>query len=317
IYPIDFDTPDIEGLCTELKAVLEFWIDRGIEIFRVDNPHTKALPFWEWVIAEIHATHPGVIFLAEAFTRPQMMQQLAKLGFTQSYTYFTWRNTKAELTEYLTELAHTDMAEYYRPNFWPNTPDILHGYLQSGAPAAFKTRLALAATMTPNYGVYSGYELLEHVPVRPGSEEYLDSEKYAYRPRDYDGPHSIAPFMARLNEIRRAHPHHLRNLGNIWFHHIDNPALLAFSKVPRDRRRPNDPPPSDALLVVVNLDPHHAQEGWLWLDLWQVGLETHPGHYRAHDLLTGLTWHWQGANNWVRLDPYADHPLHILHLRRS
>ncbi|CAN5454611.1 alpha-1,4-glucan--maltose-1-phosphate maltosyltransferase [soil metagenome] len=317
IFPIDFDTPDIEGLCNELKAVLEFWIARGIRVFRVDNPHTKAHPFWQWVIAEIRSADPGVIFLAEAFTRPHVMQQLAKLGFTHSYTYFTWRTTKHELTEYMTELAHGPMADYFRPNFWPNTPDILHEYLQTPASAAFKTRYALAGLLSPNYGVYSGYELLEHMPVRPGSEEYLDSEKYAYRPRDFDVPHSIAPFMTRINEIRRSHQAHLGQLGNIWFHDVDNPQLMAFSKVPGHRRLPGNPPPQDALVVIVNLDPHSSQSGWLSLDLWQIGLDGHAGTYRAHDLLTGHTYLWEGSTNWVGLDPQAWEPLHVLHITRD
>jgi starch synthase (maltosyl-transferring) len=316
IYPIDFDTTDIDGLCAELKRILEFWIDRGIEIFRVDNPHTKALPFWEWVIAEIRRDHPGVIFLAEAFTRPQMMQQLAKLGFNQSYTYYTWRPTAVELREYVTELAHGDMADYYRPNFWPNTPDILHEYLQTGRPAAFKIRLALAGLLSPNYGVYSGYELLEHTPVRPGSEEYLDSEKYAYRPRDFDQPHSIAPFMTRINEIRKALPDLLGHLGNIWFHDSDNPELLVFSKVPGHRRLPGDPPPDEALIVVATTDQHHPQSGWVHLDLWQLGLEGQTDAYDVHDLMTGTIHTWQGADNWVGLDPDQGEPLHVLHLTR-
>ncbi len=322
IYPIDFDTPDIEGLTAELQAVLRFWIDRGIRIFRVDNPHTKAVPFWEWVIAEIHADHPDVLFLAEAFTRPQMMQQLAKVGFTHSYTYFTWRTTKHELTEYLTELAHTDQADYFRPNFWPNTPDILHEYLQSGASAAFKVRLALAALMSPNYGIYSGFELLEHVPVRPGSEEYLDSEKYAYRPRDFDQPHSIAPFITRINELRNTFRAQLGTLTNIAFHHVDNDNLLAFSKAVGGGAAgggsvggADGPAPTDALLVVVNLDPHNPQEGWTWLDERQLGLHPPGQDYEVHDLLTGQTWTWHGAANWVRLDPHHGEPLHILHVR--
>jgi starch synthase (maltosyl-transferring) len=324
IYPIDFDTVDIDGLCTELKSVLEFWIDRGIRIFRVDNPHTKALPFWEWVIAEVHAVHPKVLFLAEAFTRPQMMHQLAKLGFTHSYTYFTWRNTKLELTEYLTELAHTDQADYFRPNFWPNTPDILHEYLQSGSPAAFKVRFALASLMSPNYGVYSGYELLEHVPVRPGSEEYLDGEKYAYRPRDFDQPHSIAPFMTRMNELRHSHRHLFGDLTNIWFHSVNNAELLVFSKTAlpgpdgtavAGRRAPDGPVPVDRVLVIANLDPDHVQEGWTWLDMWQLGMEGVDAPYDVHDLMTGHTWTWQGPDNWIRLDPHVGEPLHVFHLR--
>lgn len=307
IYPIDFDTPDIEGLTNELKKVLDFWIGHGVKIFRVDNPHTKALPFWEWVIAEIHADHPDVLFLAEAFTRPVMMQRLAKLGFTQSYTYFTWRNAKHELTEYLTELAHTDQADYFRPNFWPNTPDILHEYLQSGAPAAFKVRLALAALTSPNYGMYSGYELLEHVPVRPGSEEYLNSEKYAYRPRDFDAGHSIAPFVTRINEIRREHRDVLGDIRNIRFHHIDNDNLLVFSRASEDRTK--------VLLTVVNLDQHHPQEGWTWLDLWWLGIDGGEVPFEVHDLLTGQTWTWQSHANWVRLDPSWGEPLHVFEIR--
>ncbi|CAN5861285.1 alpha-1,4-glucan--maltose-1-phosphate maltosyltransferase [soil metagenome] len=315
IYPLDFDTPDIDGLQAELKSVLDFWIDRGVQIFRVDNPHTNALPFWEWVIAEIHAEHPGVIFLAEAFTRPQMMQQLAKVGFTQSYTYFTWRNTKHELTEYLTELAHTEQAVYFRPNFWPNTPDILHEYLQSGSPAAFKVRLALAALLSPNYGVYSGYELLEHEPAKPGSEEYQNSEKYAYRPRDFDAPHSIAPFMSAINNMRATYPQQLGDLTNIWFHQIDNDQLLLFSKTAGGRRLPDQPPPGEALVVVANLDPDQTQQGWTWLDLWQLGLEDHHGVIDMHDVLSGQTFTWQGPGNWVSLDPHQGEPLHIFHVR--
>jgi starch synthase (maltosyl-transferring) len=324
IYPIDFDTPDIEGLCEALAEVLEFWLARGIRIFRVDNPNTKALPFWEWVIDRIHRQDPGVIFLAEAFTRPQMMQQLAKLGFTQSYTYYTWRTSRWELTEYLTELAHSPMADYYRPNFWPNTPDILHEYLQTGSRAAFEVRYALAGLLSPNMGVYSGYELLEHVPVRPGSEEYLDSEKYAYRPRDFDQPHSIAPFMGQINRLRRDHRHLLGGLTNIWFHSTDNDQLLVFSKtavpgpdgglVPR-RRVPDGPVPMDRLLVVANLDQHQAQAGTTWLDMWQLGMEQVDAPYDVHDLLSGRTWTWHGPANYVRLDPADGHPLHVFHLR--
>ena len=304
IYPIDFDTTDIEGLQAELKSVVEYWIDHGVKIFRVDNPHTKALPFWEWLIAAIHLEHPDVLFLAEAFTRPKMMQTLGKLGFSQSYTYFTWRNAKAELTEYLEELAHTDMADYYRPNFWPNTPDILHEYLQHGGRPAFKIRAVLAALMSPAWGMYSGYELCENVAVREGSEEYLDSEKYQYRPRNWDDPSSIAPYITRLNEIRRNHAG-FRRLRNIWFHTIDNDNLLAFSKTGPNR--------TDAILTVVNLDPYTPQAGMTWLDMWQLGLEN-AGPYEAHDLLTDTTYIWHGPGNYVRLDP-SDEPAHVLRLR--
>jgi starch synthase (maltosyl-transferring) len=304
IYPIDFDTPDIDGLKAELKSVVDFWIGHGITIFRVDNPHTKALPFWEWLIAAVRLEHPEAIFLAEAFTRPKMMRTLAKLGFNQSYTYFAWRNTKYELTEYLTELAHGEMADYYRPNFWPNTPDILTEYLVSGGPPAFKIRLVLAALLSPAYGIYSGYELYENVPVRAGSEEYLDSEKYQYRPRDWSRPDSLAPWIARINRIRNEHPP-LRRLRNLWFHHIGNDHLLCFSKVWDNRTQP--------LLVVVNLDPHNPQEAMTGLDLWQLGME-HVGPFEAHDLITDTTYIWHGASNYVRLDPSSE-PAHVLRLR--
>ena len=304
IYPIDFDTVDIEGLKTELKSVLDFWIGHGIKIFRVDNPHTKALPFWEWVIAAIHLEHPDVLFLAEAFTRPRMMQTLGKLGFSQSYTYFAWRNAKWELEEYLTELAHSEMADYYRPNFWPNTPDILTEYLQHGGRPAFKIRAVLAALMSPSWGMYSGYELIENQAVREGSEEYLNSEKYQYRPRNWDHPDSLAPYITRLNAIRRNHMG-FRSLRNIRFHQIDNENLIAFSKVAPGR--------TEAVLTIVNVDPYEAQAGVTWLDLWQLGLED-VGPFEAHDMLTDTTYIWNGPSNYVRLDPH-DEPAHILRLR--
>ena len=304
IYPLDFDTADRDGLYRELKGVLEFWIARGIRTFRVDNPHTKALPFWEWVIEELRAEHPELIFLAEAFTRPKMMQTLGKLGFNQSYTYFAWRNTRPELESYLTELAYGDMAKYYRPNFWPNTPDILTEFLQTGGRPAFKLRLVLAATMSPSYGIYAGYELCENVPLEEGSEEYFASEKYRFKPRDWDDPTSLAPFISRINEIRREH-RALQQLSNIWFHAIDNPAIIAYSKVAPHR--------TDPILVIVNLDPHQPQEATTALDLWQVGLE-HAGPFEAHDLLTGATHIWHGPHNYVRLDPFVE-PAHVLRLR--
>ena len=304
IYPIDFDTVDEQGLWSELKSVLDHWIGHGIKIFRVDNPHTKALPFWEWVIAEVHKDHPDVLFLAEAFTRPKMMQTLGKLGFSQSYTYFAWRNARWEITEYLTELTRTDMADYYRPNFWPNTPDILTEYLQHGGPPAFKIRLVLAALLSPAYGVYSGYELYENAPVRAGSEEYLDSEKYQYKPRDWNREDSLAPYMTLLNRIRREHTP-FRHLTNLWFHYVDNEQILAFSKVGTDRTTP--------YLVVVNLDPHSAHEGTVHLDMWQLGMEN-VGPFEAHDLLTDTAYIWHGATNYVRLDPFVE-PAHVLRLR--
>jgi starch synthase (maltosyl-transferring) len=233
-----------------------------------------------------------------------MMQTLGKLGFSQSYTYFAWRNAKQELVEYLTELAHGEMADYYRPNFWPNTPDILTEYLQHGGRPAFKIRAVLAALMSPSWGMYSGYELCENVAVREGSEEYLNSEKYEYRPRNWDAPDSLAPYIARLNEIRRQHAG-FRQLRNIWFHDIGNDNLLAFSKVARNR--------TDPILTIVNLDPYTAQEGTTWLDMWQLGME-HAGPYEAHDLLTDTTYIWHGAGNYVRLDPTLE-PAHVLRLR--
>jgi len=304
IYPIDFDTPDIEGLSAELKGVLDFWIGHGIRSFRVDNPHTKALPFWEWLIAEVHAEHPDVLFLAEAFTRPKMMQTLAKLGFSQSYTYFAWRNTKTELTDYLVELTRTELVDYFRPSFWPNTPDILTEFLQTGGRPAFKLRLLLAGLLSPAYGIYSGYELGEHLSARAGSEEYLDSEKYAFRPREWSRPDSLAPYIARLNRIRQHHPS-LRRFRDLWFHGIDDPAMLCFSKVAPGR--------TDAVLVVANLDVHRARAGATSLDLWQLGLE-HAGPFEAHDLLTDTVYIWHGAHNFVRLDPFVE-PAHVFALR--
>jgi starch synthase (maltosyl-transferring) len=304
IYPIDFDTPDIDGLFNALKDIVDFWISHDIKAFRVDNPHTKALPFWEWLIAEIHAEHPDVIFLSEAFTRPKMMQTLAKLGFTQSYTYFTWRTYKHELAAYLTELGNTDMVDYFRPNFWPNTPDILHEYLQRGGRPAFKIRLVLAALLSPSWGMYSGYELLENVPLQAGSEEYLESEKYRYKPRNWDQPHSLAPDITRINEIRRQF-RAFHELRNIWFHHIGNDQMLCFSKVAPNR--------TGAVLVVVNLDPFNVQAAATWLDLWQLGLE-HAGPFEAHDMLTDTSYIWHGPQNYVRLDP-AMEPAHVLALR--
>ncbi len=304
IYPIDFDTVDRDGLWAELKRVLEYWIAHGIRVFRVDNPHTKALPFWEWVIAELRADHPELIFLAEAFTRPKMMQTLAKVGFNQSYTYFAWRNTRGELESYVRELAYGEWATYYRPNFWPNTPDILTEYLQTGGRPAFTIRLVLAALLSPSYGIYSGYELFENIPLTEGSEEYYASEKYRFRPRDFDVPDSLAPTITRINRIRREHTA-CRYLSNVWFHDIDNPMMMAFSKVAPGRNEP--------LLVIVNLDPHQPHEATTSLDLWQLGLE-HVGPFEAHDLMTDTTYIWHGPHNYVRLDPAAG-PVHVLRLR--
>ncbi|CAL9664331.1 alpha-1,4-glucan--maltose-1-phosphate maltosyltransferase [Streptomyces sp. enrichment culture] len=304
IYPIAFDA-DPDGLHAETVRILRHWMDHGVRIFRVDNPHTKPVAFWERVIADINHTDPDVIFLAEAFTRPAMMHTLAQIGFQQSYTYFTWRNTKQELTEYLTELSG-DAAAYMRPNLFTNTPDILHAYLQHGGRPAFEVRAVLAATLSPTWGIYSGYELCENTPLRDGSEEYLDSEKYQLTPRDWtratrEGT-TIAPLITRLNTIRRAHPalHRLRNLS---FHHTDNDALIAYSK--REG--------SDVVLVVANLDPHRTQEATISLDMPQLGLDWHES-VPVHDELTDETYHW-GRTNYVRLEP-GRAPAHVLHLRR-
>ena len=298
IYPIDFDTEDREGLWTELKDTLDHWIDHGVKIFRVDNPHTKSFTFWEWVIGEIQAEHPDVIFLAEAFTRPAVMRSLAKLGFTQSYTYFTWKNSKSELQEYLTELTQTEMAHYYRPNFFANTPDILHEYLVQGGPAAFKIRLILAALLSPSYGIYSGYELFENVPREEGSEEYLNSEKYELRPRAIDETTGLVPFITRMNEIRRKHPS-LSELTNLHFHEIDKENIIVFSKTSRS---------GDTILVLCNLNPFHYEEGTTTLDLEALGIDPSTG-FEVHDLITDTTYFWQGPHNYVRLDP--SEPAHI------
>ena len=306
IYPINFDN-DPEGIYAEVHALLRHWMDRGVRIFRVDNPHTKPLPFWQRLLGDIAQTDPDVIFLAEAFTRPAMMHALAAIGFHQSYTYFTWRNTAAELTEYLTELAGP-AAAYMRPNFFVNTPDILCQYLQHAGPPAFAVRAVLASMLSPSWGVYSGYELCENIPLVPGSEEYLDSEKYAYRPRDWDRAAqlglTIAPLLTRLNAIRRAHPalHWLRNLS---FHYSDQPDILCFSK----RTSPDFPGAPDLVLVVVNLDPNNAREATVWLDSGALGLDAGAG-FRVTDELTGQGFSW-GQGNYVRLDP-AVAPAHIL-----
>ncbi|TMF14248.1 MAG: alpha-1,4-glucan--maltose-1-phosphate maltosyltransferase [Chloroflexi bacterium] len=306
IYPFDFDTDDRDALWAALREVMLFWIARGVRLFRVDNPHTKPLRFWEWLIRDIHARHPDVLFLAEAFTRPAVMQRLAKLGFTQSYTYFTWRNSKWELSEYLHELSQTEEADWFRPNFWVNTPDILHATLQRGGLPAFRLRAVLAAITCPSWGMYSGYELGENIPLREGSEEYLDSEKYQLRPRKWDQPQSLAPFIAKLNAIRNKHREAIAQLSTLRLHHVDNEEMLCVSRAAPDR--------DDVLLLVLNLDPYATREATTWLDLAALGIPAERP-FEAHDELGGATYTWQGPRNYVRLDP-AVAPAHVLHLRR-
>ncbi|MGW6262457.1 alpha-1,4-glucan--maltose-1-phosphate maltosyltransferase [Streptomyces sp. NPDC055085] len=296
IYPIAFDK-DMPGLVAETVRVLRHWMDHGVRIFRVDNPHTKPVVFWERVIAEINATDPDVIFLAEAFTRPAVMRRLAEVGFQQSYTYFTWRNTKQELTEYLTELSG-ETAAHMRPNFFANTPDILPGYLQHGGRPAFEVRAVLAATLSPTWGVYAGYELCENAVAQEGGEDYLHSEKYQLRPRDWtaadrDG-RTIAPLITRLNRIRRDHPA-LRALRNLHFHEADNDSLIAYSKRSGD----------DTVVVVANLDPHHTRQATVSLDMPRLGL-SRDARVPVRDELTGETYNW-GRSNFVRLGPGGAH----------
>ena len=299
IYPINFATEDRDGLWNELRKVLEFWISHGVEIFRVDNPHTKSFAFWEWVIDEIRAQHPNVIFLAEAFTRPKVMGLLAKLGFSQSYTYFTWRNTKYELVEYMNELIDSDMALYFRPNFFTNTQDILHEYLQQGGPPAFKIRLVLASLLSPSYGVYSGYELFERVALHEGSEEYLDSEKYELRPRDFGAPDSLVPYIKLVNEVRRANVA-AAELTNLRWHEVDNEAIVAWSKA-----APGGPP----LLVVLNLNPFGWEQATIHLDLGALGAGPEQ-QFEVYDLVKDTSYVWSGHSQYVALDS-TDEPAHI------
>ena len=309
IYPLNFDN-DPDGLYAEVLRVVRLWIDQGVTVFRVDNPHTKPVEFWQWLFSEVARDHPEVIFLAEAFTRPAMMHTLGKVGFQQSYTYFTWRNTPAEMREYVTELAG-DAAAYMRPNFWPNTPDILHEFLQYGGPAAFKLRAVLASTLSPSWGIYSGYELCEHVALRAGSEEYLDSEKYQYRPRDWQATagSSLAPYITTLNRIRAEHPalHYLRG---VTFHRADDENFLVYSRRLEGAYTPDGA--DDTLLVVVNMDPHAARETTVHLDMPALGFDWQDT-FEVHDLLGEATYHW-GEHDYVRLDPF-DQPAHVFHVR--
>jgi starch synthase (maltosyl-transferring) len=304
IYPINFDN-DPEGIYNEVLRIVRMWMSHGVRIFRVDNPHTKPVEFWEWLLAQVRTTDPDVLFLAEAFTKPAMMRGLGTVGFHQSYTYFTWRTAKWELEEYFQELAH-ETAPVMRPNFFVNTPDILHGFLQYGGPAAFKIRAVLAATGSPTWGVYAGYELFEHVAVKPGSEEYLDSEKFQIRIRDWDAAtaegRTLAPYLTRLNEIRRQHPA-LQQLRNLTVHSSDDDCTLVFSKSAGE----------DTVIVVVNVDPHGTRETTVHLDMPALGLDWHD-QFVVHDELSGDTWTW-GERNYVRLDPYVE-PAHVLTVRR-
>jgi len=306
IYPFDFESPDWRGLWEELKSIVDFWVAQGVRIFRVDNPHTKAFGFWEWLITETKRENPDLIFLAEAFTRPKIMHRLAKLGFTQSYTYFTWRNTKRELTDYFQELALGAGREYYRPNVWPNTPDILHETLQSGLRPVFAARLILAATLAASYGIYGpSYELQEGRARAPGSEEYDDSEKYQLRHWNLDRADSLWPLVARLNRIRRENAA-LHSDGSLKFCAIDNEQLIAYLKM--------DAASGNIVLAIVNLDPHHAQSGWVDLDI--EALELHSDQpYQVHDLLSDQRFLWRGRLNYVMVDPRRI-PAHVFRLRR-
>jgi starch synthase (maltosyl-transferring) len=306
IYPLDFETADWQNLWRALEGVFRFWANEGVRIFRVDNPHTKPFPFWEWTLASLRESFADLIFLSEAFTRPRIMHRLAKLGFNQSYTYFAWRNTKKELTAYATELAHGPGREYMRPNLWPNTPDILTQYLQFGGRAGSMSRLTLAATLGASYGVYGpAFELLEHSPARPGSEEYLDSEKYQLRDWRVDREDSLRDYMAALNRIRRDNPA-LHHDSTLRFLSIENPQLIAYAKVTADL--------SNVIVCVVNLDPHHTQTGWVEVPLADLGMDEQQP-YQMHDLLRNARYLWHGRHNYVSLDPAAG-PAHVFRMRR-
>jgi starch synthase (maltosyl-transferring) len=307
IYPLDFGSSDWRALWQELNDVVEFWVAAGVRVFRVDNPHTKPFDFWRWLIADVQGRHPETLFLSEAFTRPRVMYRLAKLGFSQSYTYFTWRNTKQELMDYFTELK--SRRDYFRPNLWPNTPDILHEYLQTGGRPAFMARAALAATLGASYGIYGpAFELLEQEPREAGSEEYRDSEKYEIRVWDLERAGSLRDFLARLNAIRRANPA-LHSDATLQFRQVDNDQLICYSKHSDDGR--------NVILVVVNLDPRHAQSGFIDVPLTEWGLDA-QAPYSAHELLTDVRHEWQGARVFVTLAP-AECPacVYRIEARRS
>jgi starch synthase (maltosyl-transferring) len=293
VLPLNFDTENWEELWEELKSVVVFWVEKGVRIFRVDNPHTKPFHFWEWIIGEIKRDYPDVIFLSEAFTRPKVMYYLAKLGFTQSYTYFTWRNTKREFIDYLTELTQTEVGEYFRPNFWPNTPDILPEHLQFGGRPVFMMRLVLAATLTSNYGIYGpAFELCVSEAL-PGREEYLNSEKYEIKQWDWDQPGNLKDFIARVNKIRKENPA-LQLTRNLRFYETDNEYLIFYGKATEDL--------SNIILVVVNLDPYHTQTGWVRVPISELGIAANQP-YLVHDLLGEDKFIWQGERNYVELNP--------------
>ena len=306
IYPLEFDTEDWKELWEELKSVVLFWIEQGVRIFRVDNPHTKPFAFWEWLIDEVKRKYPDVILLSEAFTRPKIMYQLAKLGFSQSYTYFTWRNVKWELTQYFAELTQTNVREFFHPNLWPNTPDILSDYLRDGGRSAFMTRLVLAATLGANYGIYGpAFELCENRRKGKEDEEYLDSEKYALKQWHIDSPKSLKHFVARVNGIRRENPA-LQSDLSLRFHSVDNDQLICYSKRTEDL--------SNVILVVVNLDYRFKQSGWLDLPIEELGIDNGQP-YKVHDLLADATYRWQGSRNYVELDPQKI-PAHIFQIHQ-
>jgi starch synthase (maltosyl-transferring) len=305
IYPLDFESENWEGLWNELKSVILFWCEQGVRIFRADNPHTKAFPFWEWIIGAVKNAYPDALFLAEAFTRTKVMYRLAKLGFSQSYTYFTWRNTKPELIQYFTELTQTEVSDFFRANLWPNTPDILTEYLQFGGRPAFMTRLVLAAMLGANYGIYGpAFELCENVAREPGSEEYLNSEKYEIKRRDLQQSGSLKEFIARVNRIRREN-RALQSDRNLHFYPVDNPEILCFGKSTDDQ--------SNVIVVAVNLDPHHTQSGWVELPAEELGLDPQQT-FQMHELLTDARYLWQGTRNYVQLDPNSV-PAQIFHVR--
>jgi starch synthase (maltosyl-transferring) len=304
IYPLNFRCENWRELWAEMKSVVLFWVERGVRIFRVDNPHTKPVAFWEYLIHGVREKYPDVIFLSEAFTRPKMMKALARAGFNQSYTYFTWRNSKQELIEYFTELTQTEMNEYYRPNLWPNTPDILPFVLQEGGRPAFMTRVLLAATLSPLYGIYSGYELCENKAL-PGREEYLDSEKYQFRERDWNAPGNIKDWISRINQIRKQN-RALQMYTNLRFYHADNDAILFYGKM--------TPARDNIILVVVNLDPFRKENSFVYVPIEEFG-QMESDEYQVHDLLSDARYTWRAGQNYVELDPEIQ-PAHIFLVRR-